>query len=106
VQAQRLVLRVRGDRLQRTPGYGSAANVAEQYPRFFWSKVEPFIGDALGYLELTVDGRQWIANLYCNVFEMEHGRRRIGPQEERKRPLGDAAARARPKAGAEARRAV
>jgi len=60
-------------------GYATPADVADQYPRFFWSKVEPFIGDALGYLELTVDGRQWIANLYSNVFEMEHGRRSMGP---------------------------
>jgi hypothetical protein len=60
-------------------GYTCPADVADEYPRFFWSKVEPFIGDALGYLELTVEGRQWIANLYCNVFEMEHGRRRMGP---------------------------
>src|SRR5215204_1933822 len=60
-------------------GYTTPADVADQYPRFFWSKVEPFIADALGYLELTVDGRQWIANLYCNVFEMEHGRRSMGP---------------------------
>ena len=76
-------------------GYASPADVADQYPRFFWSKVEPFIGDALGYLELTVEGRQWIANLYCNVFEMEHGRRRMGPQAEVKRQQssGDGAAR-------------
>jgi hypothetical protein len=60
-------------------GYTTPADVADQYPRFFWSKVEPFIGDALTYLELTVDGRQWIANLYCNVFEIEHGRRSMGP---------------------------
>jgi hypothetical protein len=59
-------------------GYASPADVADQYPRFFWSKVEPFIGDALSYLELTVEGRQWMANLYCNVFEIEHGRRRMG----------------------------
>ncbi len=65
-------------------GYASPADVAEGYPRFFWSKVEPYIGDALGYLELTVEGRQWIANLYCNVFEIEHGRRHMGPQAERK----------------------
>ena len=71
--------------------------MADQYPRFFWSKVEPFIGDALGYLELTVEGRQWIANLYCNVFEMEHGRRRMGPQAEvkRRQSSGDGAARRR-----------
>jgi hypothetical protein len=63
-------------------GYASPADLAEGYPRFFWSKVEPHIGDALGYLELTVEGRQWIANLYCNVFEIEHGRRHMGPEVE------------------------
>ncbi|HEX2727798.1 MAG TPA: hypothetical protein VHN20_18390, partial [Beijerinckiaceae bacterium] len=62
-------------------GYATPADVADQYPRFFWSKVEPFIADALTYLELTVDGRQWIANLYCNVFEIEHGRRSMGPHD-------------------------
>ena len=72
-------------------GYASPADVADKYPRFFWSKVEPFIGDALGYMELTVEGRQWIANLYCNVFEIEHGRRRMGPQGKRKRNVVDGA---------------
>jgi len=47
-------------------GYASPADVADQYPRFFRSKVEPFIGDALAHLELTVDGPQWMTNLYCN----------------------------------------
>ena len=41
--------------------------------------MEPFIGSAVGYLQLTVEGRQWIANLYCNVFEIEHTRRSMGP---------------------------
>jgi hypothetical protein len=61
-------------------GYRTPADVADNYPQFFWSKVEPFIGDALSYLERTVEGRQWIANLYCNVFEIEHGRRSMGPE--------------------------
>jgi hypothetical protein len=64
-------------------GYASPADLADEYPRFFWSKVEPFIRDALGYLELTVEGRQWVANLYSNVFVVEHGRRRIGPHSGR-----------------------
>ena len=59
--------------------YETPADLADQYPRFFWSKVEPFIGSAVGYLQLTVEGRQWIANLYCNVFEIEHTRRSMGP---------------------------
>jgi hypothetical protein len=65
-------------------GYASPADLADEYPRFFWSRVEPYIGNGLGYLELTVEGRQWIANLYCNIFELERGRRRMGPHEERK----------------------
>lgn len=61
-------------------GYRSPADLAEAYPRFFWDKVEPYIGDALRYLALTQDGRQWTANLYAQVFAVEHGRWRMGPQ--------------------------
>ena len=64
-------------------GYKSPADIADHYPRFFWTKVEPFVGDAMNYLALTVEGRQWTANLYCNVFEMEHGLRKMGPESKR-----------------------
>jgi hypothetical protein len=60
-------------------GYESPADIAERYPAFFWSKVEPFIRDATGYLDLTVEGRQWVATLYSHVFAMEHDRRSMGP---------------------------
>ena len=60
-------------------GYESPADVAERYPAFFWSKVVPFIGDAVGYLDLTVEGRQWVANLYSHVFAIEHDKRSMGP---------------------------
>ena len=60
-------------------GYASAADVADKYPRFFWDKVEPYIRDAIGYLELTMEGRQWVAQLYSNVFAMEHQRQHMGP---------------------------
>ena len=60
--------------------YTSPADVAERYPRFFWSKVEPYIGDAIYHLELTMEGRQWVAQLYSNVFAMEHHRQHMGPQ--------------------------
>jgi hypothetical protein len=61
-------------------GYVNPADVAEQYPTFFWSKVEPYIGDAISHLELTMEGRQWIAQLYSNVFAFEHHRQHMGPQ--------------------------
>lgn len=64
-------------------GYESPADLVDLYPQFFWSRVEPYIGDALGYLELTIEGKQWIANLYSHVFAIEHRRRRLGPHPGR-----------------------
>jgi hypothetical protein len=61
-------------------GYTSPADMVDKYPAFFWNIVEPYIGDALRYLELTIEGKQWIANLYSHVFTIEHQRRRLGPQ--------------------------
>ena len=61
-------------------GYFSPADVAERYPGFFWAKVEPYIGDAIRHLELTIEGRQWIAQLYSHVFSVEHELQRSGPQ--------------------------
>ena len=60
-------------------GYTSPADVAEQYPTFFWGKVEPYIGEAIRHLELTMEGRQWVAQLYSNVFSLEHRRQHMGP---------------------------
>jgi hypothetical protein len=61
-------------------GYHSPADIADHYPQFYWRKVERHIGDALRYLEMTMEGKQWIATLYSHVFAIEHNRRRIGPQ--------------------------
>ena len=58
----------------------SPADIEERYPNFFWKAVEPYIGDALAYLQLTQEGKQWIANLYSHVFAVEHHRRHAGPQ--------------------------
>ena len=53
--------------------YNSAADLRVNYPQFFWQVVRPYIGDALRYLRVTQEGKQWIANLYANVFSTEHG---------------------------------
>lgn len=60
-------------------GYNSAADLIDKYPEFFWSQVQPVIGQALAYLELTAEGKQWIAALNSNVFQVEHSRRSTGP---------------------------
>lgn len=63
-------------------GYDSPADLVDRYPEFFWNKVEPFIPEALHYLDLTMSGKQWIANLYSHTFAVEHHRRRLGPQAD------------------------
>jgi hypothetical protein len=52
--------------------YNTPADLRTNYPQFFWNVVRPFIGNALRYLQVTQDGKLWIANLYANVFSMEH----------------------------------
>jgi hypothetical protein len=61
-------------------GYSNPADLVESYPAFYWSVVEPYIRDALRYLAVTSEGKQWIANLSYHVFAIEHGRVTTGPQ--------------------------
>lgn len=60
-------------------GFKGPADLLDEYPKFFWNSVQPFIGPALGYLELTTDGKHWVANLYNNVFQSERQTSSIGP---------------------------
>ena len=49
-------------------GYASPADLVDRYPKFYWSRISPHIQSAIRYLNVTSSGRQWIANLYSNVF--------------------------------------
>ena len=58
--------------------YQTPADLRKNYAKFYWNVVYPYIKDALRYLSLTQQGKQIIANLYSNVFVVEHEK----PQEE------------------------
>ena len=60
-------------------GLATAADLADQYPSFYWNAVQPYIADAVSYLQLTQGGKQWIANLHSHVFAIEHEQFRFGP---------------------------
>jgi hypothetical protein len=60
-------------------GYLTAADLADAYPRFYWQTVRPYIGDALDYLQLTQEGKLWVACLYGHVFASEHDQWHFGP---------------------------
>jgi hypothetical protein len=61
-------------------GYNSPADLTDLYPKFYWNCVSPHIQNAIRYLNVTSDGRQWIANLYSNVFRAEREMNLSGPQ--------------------------
>ncbi|MBW4496914.1 MAG: metal-dependent phosphohydrolase [Oscillatoria princeps RMCB-10] len=58
----------------RELGYRNPGDLRENYPKYFWNSVYPYIKDALVYLSLTQEGKQILANLYANVFVIEHER--------------------------------
>jgi hypothetical protein len=66
--------------INRQLGYESPADIVERYPQFYWNSVAPYIQTEIGYLNKTSSGRQWIANLYANVFRAERDISLSGPQ--------------------------
>lgn len=56
-------------------GYRNPDDLRRNYPKFYWHGVYPYVKDALQYLSLTQQGQQIIANLYSNVFMVEHDER-------------------------------
>jgi hypothetical protein len=66
--------------LNRQLGYSSPADLVERYPDFYWTSVSPHLEEAIGYLNVTAAGRQWIANLHSHVFCAEHAFALMGPQ--------------------------
>ena len=60
-------------------GYETPMDLMEQYPKFFWDQVQPLIGPALKHLEQTMEGKQWVAQLYNHVFQVDHRASCLGP---------------------------
>lgn len=52
--------------------YKTPADLRNNYAKFYWNGVYPYIKDGLHYLSLTQQGKQILANLYSNVFVVEH----------------------------------
>jgi hypothetical protein len=58
--------------VNKSLGYCNPGDLRKNYPNFYWKGVYPYIQTALRYLETTQEGKQIIANLYANVFRVEH----------------------------------
>jgi len=53
-------------------GYKNPGNLRDSYPRFFWKVVYPYVKPSIQHLSTTQIGKQYIANLYANVFRVEN----------------------------------
>jgi len=52
--------------------YNSPGDLQKGYPSFFWNVVLPYVKDSMDYLKVTTSGRQFLSNLYSNVFVIEN----------------------------------
>jgi hypothetical protein len=62
-------------------GYATPTDLIDLYSQFYWNSISPYVQTAIRYLNVTSSGRQWIANLYGNVFRAERELRLSGPQQ-------------------------
>ncbi|MEE8301267.1 MAG: Npun_R2479 family HD domain-containing metalloprotein [Candidatus Tectomicrobia bacterium] len=53
-------------------GYTTPSDLRNDYATFYWNVVNRYIQDGLRHLQVTQEGKQWIANLYAHVFAVEH----------------------------------
>jgi hypothetical protein len=67
--------------MNKVLGYETPADVVYKFPQFYWTNVAPQIQTAIRYLNVTSSGRQWIANLYGNIFRAEREVTLSGPQK-------------------------
>jgi hypothetical protein len=66
--------------VNRQLGYQTPADIIDKYPAFFWNSVSAHLDKGIRYLNSTMSGRQWIANLHNHIFCAEHSHRLMGPQ--------------------------
>jgi len=53
-------------------GYKNPGDMRSNFTKFYWGVVRPRIQEALVYLRITQEGKQWLANLHSHVFDVEH----------------------------------
>ncbi len=53
-------------------GYKNPGDMRRRFARFYWDDIRPYLTDAMKYLKITYEGKQWVANLHSHVFNVEH----------------------------------
>ncbi len=53
-------------------GYTCPEDMRSGYAEFYWGVVYRYIQEAQRYLQVTQEGRLWLANLHAHIFDSEH----------------------------------
>lgn len=53
-------------------GYTCPDDMRVNYAKFYWGVISRYVEDGIQYLRVTQEGKQWVANLYGNIFSVEH----------------------------------
>lgn len=53
-------------------GCSSPGELRRGYAQFFWGVVHGYVEDAVKFLRVTQEGKEWISRLHSHVFECEH----------------------------------
>ncbi len=56
-------------------GYKNPGHMRRNFTKFYWDVVRLFIQDAMDYLRITQEGKQWVANLHSHVFDIQHNQK-------------------------------
>jgi hypothetical protein len=59
-------------------GYTSPGHMRSSFTKFYWDIIFPYLPDALRFLNVTQEGKLWVANLYAHVHVVEHNLRENG----------------------------
>jgi hypothetical protein len=59
--------------LNKQLGYNTPGDLRENHAKFYWRHVNMYTQEAMRYLRVTQNGKQWIANMQANVFGSDHG---------------------------------
>jgi hypothetical protein len=53
-------------------GYKNPGDMRQNFVKFYFNMVVPYIQDALQYLNVTQEGKLWVSSLYAHVHKVEH----------------------------------
>ena len=54
-------------------GYENPDQMRRAYADFYHASILPHVEEALGYLRVTEEGRQWASSLHAHVYDLSHG---------------------------------